>query len=99
MNEIYILIVLYPLIAALIAKFVFAASSLWGSIKEAYKFFFGVLIIYYGSMLVLIPAFNLKLSNILNLIIFSIFFFATYFIKVFISTEAEDIFAQKEVKK
>jgi cytochrome c biogenesis protein CcdA len=88
------IVLLYPIIVAVIAKFTLDAQ-LWQSIKNAYYLFIGYVITYAAIMFLLLSAIRF-IDFFLNFVIFSIGYFLIFFIRAYIQTEQHDLFAAVE---
>jgi hypothetical protein len=93
----YDIALIYPLIAAIIVKLTFN-SPLYPAIKQAYYLFIGYFLAYAAIMLIVLSTTKF-VDPIINIIIFTIGFFAVFFIRAYIQTEQHDIFAAIETPK
>ncbi len=93
MNNIYYVVILfYPLIAAIFSS-IFLNIEIFEAIKKAYYLLFGILIFYAGLMLLFLSIFFVVFNFWMNIILFSILFFLIFFIRAYVQTETHDIFS------
>lgn len=83
--------IIYPIIAGIIAK-ITLDTPLGSAIKGAYYLFIGYIITYAAAMFLLLSAIKF-VGFILDFAIFTIGYFAIFFIRAYIQTEQHDIFA------
>lgn len=89
--------IIYPLIAAAIAYLTLGAP-LWEAIKSSYYLFLGYIIAYAAAVFLLLT--NVKFINFfLDFAIFTIGYFAVFFIRAYVQTEQHDLFAAVSPKK
>jgi hypothetical protein len=84
-------IIIYPIIAAVIAKLTLE-TPLKESIKGAYYLFAGY-ILTYAAILFLVLSTVKFVDIFVNFLIFTIGYFAVFFIRAYIQTEQHDLFA------
>jgi quinol-cytochrome oxidoreductase complex cytochrome b subunit len=87
----YAIILIYPIIVAFLSKFMFD-SDLKSGIKNAYYLLAGYILIYIAILLIVLSTTRF-INPIVNLIFFSIGYFAIFFIRSYIQTDTHDIFA------
>lgn len=86
----YSIVLLYPIIAAVILKFTLG-NEFFPSVKGAYYLFIGYIITYTSVMLIVLSTVKF-IGFALNFSIFTIGFFAIFFIRAYVQTEEHDLF-------
>lgn len=91
------IIIIYPIIAGIIAKLTLD-TNLWPAIKGAYYLFIGYIITYAAVMFLILSGIRF-IGFILDFAIFTIGYFAVFFIRAYIQTEQHDLFAAVQPTK
>lgn len=88
----YAVILLYPLIAALIARTT-VGGGLWRLFKSCYYLLGGIIVAYAGVTLFLLSFLTISVSLFLNFILFSMMYFIIFFLRTYVFTQSHDLFA------
>lgn len=92
----YAIILIYPIIVAVLSKFLFD-SDLKSGIKSAYYLLGGYILVYIAILLIVLSTTHF-VNPLINMIIFSVGYFALFFIRSYIQTDTHDIFEPSEAK-
>lgn len=85
------IVLLYPVITGIIARLTLG-TPLWGAIKSGYYLLIGYILAFTAVMLVFLP--KIKFIGFLaEMVLFTLGYFAVFFIRAYIQTEQHDIFA------
>lgn len=89
----YGVIVLYPLVAAVVAKLTISEISGWfKAIKEAYYLFFGFFLVYAAIVFFFLGLVQVFLPPIVSFITFTIGYAAIFVFRTYVYVERHDMF-------
>ena len=88
----YGIIIIYPLIAALVAKITLSDIGVFHAIKEAYRLFLGFFLAYGAALFILLGLVRFFPAPIYSFLAFSLGYFAVFVVRTYIYAEQHDLF-------